>query len=65
MPQGSESILVKAMVISGDQLQDLIETFEDSAQYVCDQHMLSGELVWACAGALSEAKLCEIRGELG
>ena len=56
---------MKAMVISGDQLQDLIETFEDSAQYVCDQHMLSGELVWACAGALSEAKLCEIRGELG
>ena len=53
------------MVISGDQLQDLIETFEDSAQYVCDQHMLSGELVWACVGALSEAKLCEIRGELG
>ena len=63
--QGSESILVKKMAISLDQLQELIETFEDSAQYLCDEHILSGEIVWACAGALSEAKLYEMRGEIG
>lgn len=51
------------MVITVDQLQDLIEAFEDTAQHICDEHTISGEMVWACASALSEAKLCEIRGE--
>jgi hypothetical protein len=53
-----------AMVITSDQLQDLVDAFEDTAQFVCDEHKLSGELVWSCAEALSLAKVCQLRGEI-
>ncbi len=62
---GSESISDKAMVISHEQFQDVVETLEDFAEYLCDKHTLSGELLWTCTNAYSEARLCEIRGELG
>tara|TARA_Y100000004_G_scaffold176764_1_gene217620 strand:- start:2184 stop:2351 length:168 start_codon:yes stop_codon:yes gene_type:complete len=52
------------MQISRDQLQDLTEAFEDTAAHVADQHKLSGECVWTCAGCLSHAKVAEIRGEV-
>lgn len=52
------------MEIQAETLQDLIECFEDTAQKICDEHMLSGELVWSCAGALADAKLLEIQGHI-
>ena len=37
---------------------------EDTLQYFCDEHMVSGELSWVMIQALAEAKLAEMRGEL-
>ena len=30
---------------------------EDSVEYYCDEHMVSGEIAWQMVAALAEAKL--------
>jgi hypothetical protein len=35
---------------------------EDSVEHLCEQEMLSGELVWTTVAALAEAKRQEYKG---
>ena len=46
--------------ISHKELQELIE---DSVEYFCNEHMISGELTWLVIQTLAEAKLAQFRGE--
>ena len=39
------------------QLLELKDIIEDSIEYFCDEHMVSGEIAWEMVGALSDAKL--------
>ena len=39
------------------QLIELKELLEDTIEYYCDEHMVSGETAWNMVGALSDAKL--------
>ena len=50
------------MDITRDQLQELTEVIEDTVQYACDQHMLSGELAWTVVNCLAVSKLAELEG---
>ena len=43
---------------------ELKETVEDSVEYFCDEHMVSGELTWVIIQALAEAKIAQMRGEV-
>ena len=52
------------MNISRDQLDTLTGLLEDTVEYFCDEHRLSGELAWTIAECLATAKLAELRGEL-
>ena len=38
---------------------NILETIEDTVEYLCDENLLSGEKVWVMINALSEAKLNE------
>ena len=40
-----------------EQLIELKEILEDTIEYFCDEHMVSGETSWNMLGALSDAKL--------
>ena len=48
---------------SPEQLQEeatiIYENIEDVVEYICDEHMLSGEKVWVMINAPSNAKLNE------
>ena len=50
------------MNISKPVLNELTELFEDTVENACDQHTLSGELVWTIVECLATAKLAEING---
>ena len=39
------------------QLLELKDIIEDSIEYFCDEHMVSGEIAWEMVGTLSDAKL--------
>ena len=54
----------KLMNISRPHLDEITEVIEDTVQYACDQHQLSGELVWTIVECLATAKLAELNGEL-
>jgi hypothetical protein len=43
-----------------DELRQLIE---DSVEFFCDDHVVSGELTWIIVQTLAEAKLAQFRGE--
>jgi len=38
---------------------EVMETIEDSVEYLCNEYQLSGEKVWTMIGALTDAKLNE------
>ena len=38
---------------------NILETIEDTVEYLCDEHLLSGEKVWVMIHALSESKMEE------
>ena len=42
-----------------DQAITVLETIEDSVEYLCDDNCLSGEKVWVMISALCDAKLAE------
>ena len=52
------------MDISKQQLKELTEIVEDTVEYACDQHTLSGELAWTVIECLATAKIAELKGEL-
>ncbi len=39
------------------QLLALQELLEDSIEYYCDEHMVSGEIAWTMVASLADAKL--------
>ena len=44
--------------------QDLVEAIEDTVSYICDEHMISGELAWIIVESLAEAKVAQLQGEV-
>jgi hypothetical protein len=42
--------------------QELKELIEDSVEYFCDSHMVSGELAWIIVETLAQAKIAQMRG---
>ena len=40
-----------------EQLMHLQALMEDSIEYYCDEHMVSGEVAWTMVASLAEAKL--------
>ena len=40
-----------------EQLMHLQALMEDTIEYYCDEHMVSGEIAWQMVAALAEAKL--------
>lgn len=50
------------MNLSRDALTELREVIEDTVEYACDKHRISGEAAWTANRELSELKLREIRG---
>ena len=51
------------MTIDRETHNELRELLEDSLEYFCDQHMVSGEIAWIIVETLAEAKLAQMRGE--
>jgi len=43
--------------------QELTELIEDSVEYFCDHHMMSGELTWVIIECLAKAKQAQLKGE--
>lgn len=52
------------MELSRPHLDELTEVIEDTVEYACDLHQLSGELVWTVVQCLATAKLAELNNEL-
>ena len=52
------------MNITPDQLQEITEVIEDTIEYACDHHQLSGEMVWKVVECLAIAKQAEFEGKL-
>lgn len=52
------------MHISHEDLIELTEIVEDTTEYFCDQHLVSGELVWNAILCLAMAKLEELKGNV-
>ena len=52
------------MQITHEQLIELTSVVEDTVEYYCDQHTLSGELVWNVVNCLALAKLAELANDI-
>ena len=44
--------------------QELNELLEDTIQFWCNEHMISGELAWTVVECFAKAKLEEFKGRL-
>ena len=45
------------------QLIEMMEVMEDTVEYFCDQHMVSGEIAWTMVASLADAKLGQFNHE--
>ena len=61
---GPDVHIPQIMEISRELLQEITEVIEDTVEYACDQHCLSGEKVWAIVECLAIAKQAELQGHL-
>ena len=52
------------MDMTREDLQQLTELFEDTAEYYCDQNVISGQKLWTVLECLATAKLAELNGEI-
>ena len=52
------------MNLDREVLNELTEVIEDTIQYACDHHQLSGEMVWKLVECLAIAKQAEFEGKL-
>ena len=52
------------MQLDREVLNELTEVIEDTIEYACDQHQLSGEMVWKVVECLAIAKQAEFEGKL-
>lgn len=50
------------MNLEDDQVQAIKGLIEDSVSHLCEQEVLSGELVWSYVAALAECKRLEYKG---
>ncbi len=41
---------------------EMISVLEDTVEYVCDEHMISGELAWTIVESYATAKLMQFNG---
>ena len=46
-----------------EEVTEILLVLEDTVEYLCREHMLSGEKVWVMVGALADAKLKEFPNE--
>ena len=40
-----------------EQLIEMMEVMEDTVEYFCDIHLVSGEIAWTMVASLADAKL--------
>ena len=52
------------MEMTRTQLAEITELFEDTAEYYCDQNIISGQKLWTVLECLATAKLAELNGEI-
>ena len=52
------------MQLDREVLNELTEIIEDTIEYACDHHQLSGEMVWKVVECLAIAKQAELEGKL-
>ena len=45
------------------QLIEMMEVMEDTVEYFCDQHMVSGETAWTMVASLADAKIAQFDHE--
>ena len=50
------------MTLDIDKHAQLRELIEDSVEYWCDEHLISGELAYIVVETIAEAKLMQFRG---
>lgn len=53
------------MEMTREQLTELTSLFEDTAEFYCDDNLISGQKLWTVLECLATAKLAELNGELG
>jgi hypothetical protein len=51
------------MKLDREVLNELTEIIEDTIEYACDHHQLSGEMVWKVVECLAIAKQAEFEGK--
>lgn len=44
---------------------EVLEIVEDSVEYICAEHVISGEKVWTMVAALADAKLAQFPDNWG
>lgn len=52
------------MQLNREVLNELTEVIEDTIEYACDRHKLSGEMVWKVVECLAIAKQYEFEDKL-
>ena len=52
------------MQLDREVLEELTGVIEDTIEYACDLHQLSGEMVWKVVECLAIAKQAEFEGKL-
>ena len=52
------------MNLDREVLNELTKVIEDTIEYACDHHQLSGEMVWKVVECIAIAKQAEIEGLL-
>ena len=43
---------------------EIVEVIEDTVEYACDKHVISGEVLWTVVYALATTKLAQLKGEV-
>ena len=51
------------MEMTRTQLQEITALFEDTAEFYCDDNLISGQKLWTVLECLAAAKLAELNGE--
>ena len=54
---------MQRMKLDREVLNELTEISEDTIEYACDHHQLSGEIVWKVVECLAIAKQAEFEGK--
>jgi len=57
----TQTIHTHLLIMNETELEalEVMETIEDSVEYICNEYMLSGEKVWTMIAALADAKIAQ------